>query len=124
MLIHALQTAELLHQGKGGLFANAGHAGNIIGSIAHQAFYFDQLRRGHAVFFLDGGGVHGQRFAVGGKQHRGGIVYQLQAVPVTGRQQGGAPCGPVSGGQRAQDIVRFPAGLADLHKAKVGQQLL
>ena len=124
VFIHALQTAELLHQGKGGLFANAGHAGNIIGSIAHQAFYFDQLRRGHAVFFLDGGGVHGQRFAVGGKQHRGGIVYQLQAVPVTGRQQGGAPGSLVGGGQRAQDIVRFPAGLADLHKAKVGQQLL
>ena len=124
VLIHALQTAELLHQGKGGLFANAGHTGNIIGSIAHQAFYFDQLRRGHAVFFLDGGGVHGQRFAVGGKQHRGGIVYQLQAVPVTGRQQSGAPGGLVGGGQRAQDIVRFPAGLADLHKAEVSQQLL
>ena len=128
VLVHAFQRAKVLHKGQGGLFTNAFHARNIIRSIAHQALHLNELSGLDAVFFLNGVHVHRHRLAAshdsGGKQHSGGVTDQLQAVPVTGRQQGGAPGGLVGGGQRAQDIVRFPAGLADLHKAKVGQQLL
>ena len=104
--------------------ADAGHAGDVVGSIAHQALDVDELRRLDAVFLADGGGVHGKGLLVGGQQNGGGIVHQLQTVPVAGGQQGGAARSLAGGGQRAQNIVGLPAGLADLHKAQVGQKFL
>ena len=123
VLVNACQAAEFLHKRQRRLFADARHAGDVVGTVAHQAFDFDQLGRGHAVFFADGILVHRQRFAVGGQQHGGGFVHQLQTVPVAGGQQGGAALRLIGGGQRAQDIVSLPARLADLGKTQVGQQL-
>ena len=123
VLVNARQAAKFLHKRKRRLFADARHAGDVVGTVAHQAFDFDQLGRGHAVFFADGILVHRQRFAVGGQKHGGGFVHQLQTVPVAGGQQGGAALRLVGGGQRAQDIVGLPARLADLGKTQVGQQL-
>ena len=120
--VDAVQAAEFLHQCQRRLFADARHAGDVVGRVAHQAFDLDQLGRGHAVFFADGSLVHRQRLAVGGQQHGGGVVHQLQAVPVAGGQQGRATAGLVGGGQRAQNVVGLPAGLAHLGKAQIGQQ--
>ena len=117
-----MQAAEFLDQRQRGLFANARHAGDVVGAVAHQALDVDELRRFQAVFFADGGRVHRQRLAVGGQQHGGGGVHQLQAVAVAGRQQRRAALRFAGGGQRAQNVVGLPAGLAHLHKAQLVQQ--
>ena len=122
VVVDALQAAEFLDQRQRGLFANARHAGDVVGAVAHQALDVDELRRFQAVFFADGGRVHRQRLAVGGQQHGGGGVHQLQAVAVAGRQQRRAALRLAGGGQRAQNIVGLPAGSTHLHKAQLVQQ--
>ncbi len=122
MVVDGLQAAELLHQGQGGFLADARHAGNIVRRISHQALHVDELRRGHAVLFPDGGGVHRDGLLVGGQQNGSGVIHQLQAVPVAGGQQGGTALCFAGGGQGAQDVVGFPTGFAHLHKPQVGQQ--
>ena len=81
VLVHAGQAAELLDQGEGGLFAHARHAGDIIGRVAHEAFYLDELPGGNAVFFGDGFGVHADGLAAahagGGQQHGDLFAHQL-----------------------------------------------
>ena len=124
MVVDVLQAAELLHERQGGLLADARHAGNVVRRIAHQALHVDELGRGDAVFCLDGGGVHGDGFLVGGQQHRGGVVHQLQAVPVAGGEQRGTALGLAGGGQSAENVIGLPARLAHLHKTQVGQQFL
>ena len=124
VFIYALQAAELLHQRQRGLFADARHAGDVVGRIAHQALDFDELQRLHTVFFADRRRVHDKRLAVGREQHGRLVVHQLQAVAVAGRQQRRAARARAGGGQRAQDVVGLPPGLAHLHKAEVVQQLL
>ena len=101
VVIHPLQAAEFLDEGQRGLFPDARHAGDVVGGVPHQAFHINELPGLHAVFFNDGGGVHHQRFLVGGQQHGGGIAHQLQAVPVAGGQQRGAARRGVGGGQCA-----------------------
>ena len=122
IVIDILQAAELGNQRQSGLFPDAGYAGDIVGAVAHQAFYVDQLLGFHAVFFADGSRVHRDGFLVGGKQHGGGIVHQLQAVAVAGGKQRRAALRLARGGQRTQNVVCLPALTADLHKAEVGQQ--
>ena len=124
VVIDALQTAELRNQRQRGFFADAGHAGDVVRRIAHQALDVDELRRLDAVLLADGGGVHEDGLFVGRQQNRRCIVHKLQAVAVTGSQQRRAARGLARCGQRAENIVGLPARLADLHKAKVGQQLL
>ena len=46
---HMLEVAVLGDEAQGGLFAHAGHAGDVVGSIAHQALDVDQLRGSDAV---------------------------------------------------------------------------
>ena len=123
MVVYPRQAAEFLHQRQGGFLTDARHAGNVVRGIAHQALDLDELGRGDAVFFRNGGLVHDKCFPVGGQQHGGGAVHQLQAVPVTGGQQGGAARRLGGGGQRTQNVVRFPSGTAHLGKAQIGQQL-
>ena len=101
VVIHPLQAAEFLDEGQRGLFPDARHAGDVVGGVPHQAFHINELPGLHAVFFKDGGGVHHQRFLVGGQQHGGGVAHQLQAVPVAGGQQRGAARRGVGGGQCA-----------------------
>ena len=124
VVIDALQTAELRNQRQRGFFADAGHAGDVVRRIAHQTLDVDELRRLDAVLLADGGRVHGNGLFVGRQQNRRCIVHKLQAVAVTGSQQRRAARGLARCGQSAENIVGLPAGLADLHKAKVGQQLL
>ena len=101
MVVDGFQAAELLHQGQGGLFADARHAGNVVRRIAHQALHVDELGGVHAVFFPDGGRVHGDGLLVRRQQNGGGVIHQLQAVPVAGGHQGGAAPGFAGGGQGA-----------------------
>ena len=85
--VHALQRAEGLHQAQGGLFADALHARDVVGGVAHQALHLNELFGLNAIFFVDGVHVHGHGLAAahhgGGQQHRGGVAHQLQAVAVS-----------------------------------------
>ncbi len=125
--IDAFQVPELLYQGQGGLFADALHAGDVVGRVAHQTLDLDQLQGLDAVFLPDGIRVHGDRFAAahgaGGQQHRGGVADQLQAVTVSGGQIAVIFPGGAGGGQGAQDVIGFPALGGDLPVTQVGEQL-
>ena len=77
---------------------------------------------------MDGVHVHGHGLAAahhgGGQQHRGGVAHQLQAVAVSGGQKAVILPGGAGSGQRAQDVVGFPALGGDGAVAQVCQQLL
>ena len=126
--VHAFQRAEGLHQAQGGLFADALHAGDVVGGVAHQALHLNELPGLNAVFFVDGVHVHGHGLAAahhgGGQQHRGGVAHQLQAVAVSGGQEAVILPGGAGSGQRAQDVVGLPALGGDGAVAQVCQQLL
>ena len=127
VLVHPVQALEAADEVQGGLFAHAGHAGDVVGGVAHQALHLDELFGLHAVFFLHGGLVHHHRLAAahpgGGQQHRHVPVHQLQAVPVAGGDEAVVPPGRGGGGEGAQQVVRFVAFQADHGKAQVRQQL-
>ena len=126
--VYPVQAAEGGDQGKGGLFADARHAGDIVAGVPHEGLDLDELFGLHPVFFPHGGFVHHHRLAaahLGGSQqngHAGGG--QLQAVPVTGGDAALVPPGGAGGGQSAQDVVGLPALPADHHKAQSRQQFL
>ena len=75
VVIHALQAAEFGDQRQCGFLADAGHAGDVVRSIAHQALDVNELRRLDAVFLADGGGVHGKGLLVRCQQNSRGIVH-------------------------------------------------
>ena len=104
MVVHAVQGAEVLDQGHGGLFADALHARNVVGGVAHQALHLDELLGLNAVLFVDGIQIHGLRFAAahgaGGQQHGSGLAHQLQAVAVSRGQKAVVPAGLAGSGQR------------------------
>ena len=126
--VDVFQRAEPLHKGEGGLFADAPHAGDVVGRIAHQALHLDELPRLDAVLFLDGGHIHGHGLAAaqrrGSQQHGGGLAYQLQAVAVSRGKEAVVLPGVTGSGQRAEDVVGLPAFGGDLPVAEVGQELL
>ena len=101
VIVHALQATEFRDQRQRGFFADARHAGNVVRRVTHQAFYINELGRLNAVFLPDGGGVHRDGLLVGRQQNGRGIVHQLQAVPVAGRQQRGAAGSLTGSSQRA-----------------------
>ena len=126
MVVHAVQGAEVLDQGHGGLFADALHTRNVVGGVAHQALHLDELLGLDAVLFVDGIQIHGLRFAAahgaGGQQHGGGLAHQLQAVAVSRGQKAVVPAGLAGSGQRAQNVVGLPALCRYLAVAQVGEQ--
>ena len=100
-------------EGKGALFPDARHAGDVIGGVAHQRLDLDELLRLDAVFFPDGGGGH--RFVDGalrggfGQNYADAVGDELQGVPVAGTKQHGVAVFLPLPGQAAQDIVRLVA---------------
>ena len=54
VFVNAVNRLELLEQGRAGLFADALHAGDVVGTVAHQAFQLDQLPGLQAVLVAEG----------------------------------------------------------------------
>ena len=125
--IDVLHGAKMLDQVQCGFFSNALHAGDVVRSIAHQAFDLDELTGAYAVFLLHSVHVHHHRLAAAhhgrGQQYGSGIAYQLQAVPVSGGQEAVVLPGGTGGGQSAQDIVGLPAFGTDRAVAQQLQKL-
>ena len=103
----------LLDKGQSAFFANAGHAGNVIGGIAHQGLDLDHFPGRHAVLFANGGGVHylinGALRGSLGQNYADAVGDELQGVPVAGADKDGVAVFLPLPGQAAQDIVRLVA---------------
>ena len=123
MPVHALQRAERLDQRQRRLFADARHAGDVVGAVAHQAFHVDHLRGGHAVALAHGVLVDalGLRALV---LHAHGPAHQLEAVAVARGDDALVAARAARGGQRAQDVVGFVPLARDDLVAQRRQHLL
>ena len=112
MLVDALHGTVGLQKLRGGLRPDAGHAGDVVGTVAHKAQIVDELRRCHAVALLHlGRPVDGH---VGDALLRGHdarqLARQLVGVLVAGDEQGLETERLVAGGDGAQNVVALPAG--------------
>ena len=70
----------------GGLFADARHAPNVVGAVAHEGLQVNEALGGEAVFFTEGDGIHvvGHGLSrLGGDKHDAGMVGdELEGVTV------------------------------------------
>ena len=108
-----------------GFFTNAGHTGNIIGSIPHKGFYVDKFQRCHAIFFHNVFCVVIFSFCASafcfGNTHFQGFSGNLQQVPVTGNHNRNEPCILCLFGKTAQNVIGFIAFLfvdGNMHSSK------
>ncbi len=106
--VYLFQVGILLQEVYGGLFANAGYAGNVIRSVARHGFKFNDLVRGHAHIFghFGGGGVvFGLGLAAAGQVDDDPLAHQLQQVAVAGDDFDPQTLGRGLQGDGAQDVV-------------------
>ena len=101
------------HQIHGGLFTDAGDAGDIIGAVSHESLQIHHQRRGKAVFLLETRRGIQHRF---GLTHAGlhvadagGIGNELQAVLITGDNDAVPAAFLADGGGGTQNIIGFIA---------------
>ena len=127
-LIDAVEGAELLDEGEGGLFADARDAGDIVRGIAHQRLDLDHLPGGDAVLLPDCRLVDdlGARLAAAGKgeTHRYPAADELEAVAVPGGDDAFVPRRATALTQRAEDVIGFVPFKRKNRIAHQGQQLL
>ena len=136
MLVDALHGPVGLQELRRRLRADAGHAGDVVGRIAHQPQEVDELLGAHAVALPHLiGAVHRD---VGDALLRGDdarqLARQLVGILVAGHEQGLEAQRLVAGGDGAQDVVALPTrhlhhgdghGLKQLlHHGKLHAQLL
>ena len=81
MGVNARQTAVFLDEGDGALLADALHARDVVGGVAHEALDVDELAGRDTVLFLHGVHVHYRRLAAAhggsGQQDGGGVADEL-----------------------------------------------
>ena len=108
---HMLEVAVLGDEAQGGLFAHAGHAGDVVGSIAHQALDVDQLRGSDAVGLPHPRGGDALRLADAalGVQNRGVLPGELEGIAVAGDEQGLHAHFLALAGEGAQNVVGLKA---------------
>ena len=113
MLVHAVERAEVVQQLHGGLFADAGHARDVVRRIAHERLEVDEMDGVEAVFLAESGGVVG---LIGGLSHAGGHEHdgraaadKLQAVAVTGYDYTGVTVLVRAAADRAEQVIRLVA---------------
>ena len=123
---HVFQGLILIQQLDGGFFTHAGHAGDIVAAVPHEALEIGDLGGRDAKELLDPGGgafLH-LADALAGEEQGDFIVHQLQGVPITGEEQGVRALFPHLQGESAQDVVRLVACQAQYPQAHGGQDLL
>ena len=122
---HVFKAAVLGNQAQGGLFAHAGHAGDVVGSVAHQSFYVDELFGRYAIRLLNPGGRYALCFrdAAPGIQYGGVVPGKLERIPVASDQQRLYAAFLALAGERAEDIVGLKTLALDDGKPHVGKQV-
>ena len=85
-VVDAVERAELLEEADGGLLADAGHSGNVVGGVALERLVVEHLVGPQAVPLLHPCLVvdDRRRNAHAGRQQAHVVVYQLQPVEVAG----------------------------------------
>ena len=126
--VHTLERAEVVQQLHGGLFADAGHARNVVRRIAHERLEVNQANWVEAVFLAESGGVVG---LIGGLSHAGGDQHngraaadQLEAVPVTGDDHAGVAVLVRAAADGAEQVIRLVACLFAAGNAQSIEHLL
>ena len=114
------QRAVLGDQLRRGFFAHAGHAGNVVGAVAHQSLHVDHLRGRYTVLLLNPRGRHALRFgdALFRIQDGRALARQLIAVAVAGDNQAvhaGFLAQAADGAQNVVGLVAAQAQLGDVH---------
>ena len=124
---HLLGGAVGLDQLGGGLVADPGDPGQVVGGVAAQGGHVDVASRRHAVAFLDGGLVvdGGVGDAAPGHHHPdlGLVVDELQVVPVPGDDQHRQPLLPGLLDQGGDQVVGLVPGDLDHRDPQGGQHL-
>ena len=106
-----LYAAKLLDELGGGLLAHARTAGDVVGSVAHQAEdVYDLARRVYAPLLADGLGTHEVEVALRPRAKHGDVLGdELPVVLVGGEHVGLYATAAGLGGQGAYDIVGLVA---------------
>ena len=111
--IDGVYAAVAAHQVERRFFADAGHAGDVVGGVPHQGLQVHHQRRGEAVFFLEARRVVERRLlpAHAGlhEAHGGAAADELEAVPVAGDDLAAPAGGGALFRRRAEDVVGLPA---------------
>ena len=112
VLVDALHRPVGLQKLRGGLGSDAGHAGDVVGAVAHKPQVVDELGGRHAVALLHlGRPVDGHvRDALLRGHDARQLARQLVGVLVAGDEQGLVSQRLVAGGNGAQNVVALPAG--------------
>ena len=120
-----LEVAVLGDEAQGGLFAHAGHAGDVVGSIAHQALDVDQLRGSDAVCLPHPRGGDALRLADAalGVQNRSVLPGELEGIAVAGDEQGLHAHFLALAGEGAQNVVGLKALAFDDAQAHALEQI-
>ena len=86
---YVFERAVFFQQFHGGLFANAGDTGDVVGIVAHETFQVTHAVGFQAVLLLEHGAVKLNRFAdaLFRHEHVRVIVDELQRVPISGYKQ-------------------------------------
>ena len=113
LFINAVQGAELGYELQGGLFTDAGDAGDVVRAVAHKGFHVHELVGTDAVSLHEGGFIHVGGGVVACQQDVDAGGDELEGVLISRQEIGHAVLGVGLGhsGQGAQDIV----GLVALH---------
>ena len=109
MVKRVFQRAVCTQQLDGGLFADAGNAGNVVAGIAHQALEVGNLRRGNAEILAHPFRriAHDFAHAALGIQHVGRLRDQLHGIAVARDQQRGNTGFLTAARKRTQNVIRF-----------------
>ena len=120
--------AVLLDEGKGGLFPDPRHTGDVVRAVPHQGLGFDQLKGLHPVLFPHRLRGHGEILGPpgpGGGQNDGDLlVHQLEGVPVPGEKEGFPVLFLGGPGEGSQDVVGLVPGAFHHRPPQGGQQFL
>ena len=111
--VESVDAAVLLHQGHGGLFADACHAGDVVGGVAHEGLEVDHVDGVEAVLLpkrLRGHVLRGGLAHAGGHQlDLGAVGDELEGVLVAGDDGAVPVCRLAFAGDGADEVVRLPA---------------
>ena len=111
----AFEVAVLGDEAQGGLFAHAGHAGDVVRSIAHQPLDVDQLRGGNAVGLPHPRGGDALRLGDAALcvQYGSVVAGELEGIAVASDEQGFHAHLLALAGERAQYVVGLEAFALD-----------
>ena len=119
-----IKTAEVGNQLECAFFADARHAGDVVGLVTHDGLDVHKLLGRYAVMLDEGRTVKVDRLGIRRQQHRDVVPDQLERVAVSGEDVGRLARVGRGVCQCADEVVGFKALLFDDGEAHGAQHLL